>query len=167
MSVLLLGFECLKKVKSFREGVVQGGEVGVDVGPRRKEEGGREERGMGLEIVVGFLQILFLGVHQLQSRRDGLRRRLHCRRCSFVLSEREKEDCEQFSLQIETTMTMNGRQVGSVLWFVFLNCRDWVAECKLQNHHEIENFVSESDWKIVNLGLWSFNVWADLFQSVS
>ena len=33
MSVLLLGIEGMKKLKAFREGVVEGGEVGIDVGP--------------------------------------------------------------------------------------------------------------------------------------
>jgi len=33
VSVLVLGFEGVEKVKALGEGVVEGGEVGVDVGP--------------------------------------------------------------------------------------------------------------------------------------
>ena len=60
--------------EALSEGVVEGGEVGIKVGPCEREgrrgrgRGRGEERGLRLkEIIVGFLEVLFLCVDKFQS----------------------------------------------------------------------------------------------------
>ena len=62
--------------EALSEGVVEGGEVGIKVGPCQREgrrgrgrgRGRGEERGLRLkEIIVGFLEVLFLCVDKFQS----------------------------------------------------------------------------------------------------
>lgn len=60
-----MGFEGFKDMEFVSEGILEGGEVGVEVGPGERE--GREERGLGLKLIEGLLQVLFLGVDLFQS----------------------------------------------------------------------------------------------------
>lgn len=55
---------------------MEGGEVGVEVGPG-EGEGGGERRGVGLEVFECFAEIFFLRVDELQSGGDCFHRR-HC-----------------------------------------------------------------------------------------
>lgn len=55
---------------------MEGGEVGVEVGPG-EGEGGGERRGVGLEVFECFAKIFFLRVDELQSGGDCFHRR-HC-----------------------------------------------------------------------------------------
>lgn len=55
-------------MKSFSERVLEGSEVSVEVGPCEREGG--EDRRVGLQLVEGLLEVLFLLVCAFQSRRD-------------------------------------------------------------------------------------------------
>lgn len=60
-----MGFEGFEDIEFVSEGILDGGEVGFEVGPGERE--GREESGLGLEVIEGLLQFLFLGVDLFQS----------------------------------------------------------------------------------------------------
>lgn len=57
-------------MEAVSEGVLERGEVGVEVRPGNK--GGGEEGGVGLEFIEGLLQVLLLPVDEIQSRRYTL-----------------------------------------------------------------------------------------------
>lgn len=79
---------------------MEGGEIGVEVGPG-EGEGGGERRGVGLEVFECFAKIFFLRVDELQSGGDCFHRR-HCwnrtelMELDFDFGERERESYVPF-----------------------------------------------------------------------
>lgn len=63
--MILGGLEGLEAVKAASEVVLEGGEVGIELGPGERDRGG-EERGVRLKIIEGYFQVLFFGVYQFQ-----------------------------------------------------------------------------------------------------
>lgn len=55
----------LEQIEVVLEGGLEGGEVGIEVGPSEIERG--ERRGVGLKIFEGFFEILFLDFDEFQS----------------------------------------------------------------------------------------------------